>query len=311
MGRRQRHKQEKKIAAFFDQLSGQSKETPFASAEERQEAKERLMQSILAHTGQPAATAGRSRWLTWSYAVSGAAAAILLLYWGIGHLHNRAEKALQLTYISTGIHEQKRVYLPDSSVVMLNANSQISYSSNFGVKDRIVSLQKGEAFFNIQHNAASPFSVLSDGITTKVLGTSFNILKYQQSHALKITVKTGKVSVGNAKREFCQLLPADQVMVDSRSNLFTTTHEDGQFADEWMSGRIVIREEPLTNVLERLEMLYGVEFDKHALQDDSLRTITFNANTPLQQVLTIVEKISNVRFKVAKDQHTKIHVYVK
>jgi len=80
--------------------------------------------------------------------------------------------------------------------------------------------------------------------------------------------------------------------------------------DEWTSGRIVMREEPLSNILERLEMIYGVEFDKHMLSDDSLRTITFNASMPLPSVLRIVETISHVRFS-QKDQQNKIRVYVK
>ncbi|MGO4290726.1 FecR family protein [Chitinophaga sp. RAB17] len=300
---------DKKISDFFDRLNEQNKETPFASEEERQQAKQRLLQSILANA-QPAAA--KVRPLTWVYRIAGSAAAIALLCWGIHYcwLQPQPEKPLTLTWISTGIREQKRVMLPDSSVVTLNANSQLSFNSHFNKEDRIVTLHKGEAFFSIQPNTARPFRVLTDSITTTVLGTSFNVMKYAHNPAVKITVKTGKVSVGKAQQTFCNLLPADQVMIDSKSYHFTTRHEEGLGGDEWTSGRIVMREEPLSNILERLEMIYGVEFDKHSLSDDSLRTITFNAGMPLQNVLTIVEKISNVRFS-KKDQQNKIRVYVK
>lgn len=300
---------DKKISGFFDRLSGQNKHTPFSSEEEREQAKQRLLQSILANAAPAAA---KVRPLTWVYRMAGSVAAIALLCWGISYLwlHPKPEQPLQLTWISTGLREQKRVMLPDSSVVTLNANSQLSFSNRFNKEDRIVTLHKGEAFFSIQPNTTRPFRVLTDSITTTVLGTSFNVMKYAHSPAVKITVKTGKISVGKEQQTFCQLLPADQVIIDSKSYHFTTRHEEGLAGDEWTSGRIVMREEPLSNILERLEMIYGLEFDKHMLSDDSLRTITFNASMPLQSVLTIVETISNVRFS-KKDQQNKIRVYVK
>jgi transmembrane sensor len=299
----------KKISDFLDQLGEQNNESPFSSEEERQQAKQRLLQSILANAGPAAA---KVRPLTWAYRIAGSAAALVLLAWGISYLwpQSRQNNTLTLTWISTGIREQKRVLLPDSSVVILNAGSQLSFNNQFNKEDRIVTLHKGEAFFNIQPNTSRPFRVITDSITTTVLGTSFNVMRYAHTPAVKITVKTGKVSVGKAQQTFCNLLPADQVMIDSKNYHFTTSHEEGLSGDEWTSGRIVMREEPLSNILERLEMIYGVEFDKHTLSDDSLRTITFNASMPLQQVLLIVEKISNVRFS-KKDQQNKIHVYVK
>lgn len=135
-------------------------------------------------------------------------------------------------------------------------------------------------------------------------------MKYAYTPMVKILVKTGKVSVSSNKNELCRLQPAEQVSVNTVSGQFKTSHAEGLSGDEWTTGRIIIREEPLSVILERLEMLYGVEFDTHAVPDESLRTITFNASMPLQDVLNIVEKISQVRFS-KKDHQTKIHVHVK
>ncbi|MBO9732888.1 MAG: FecR domain-containing protein [Chitinophaga sp.] len=300
---------DKKISDWLDKLSQQNKEVPFTSDAEKEQAKQRLLQSILANA---APAKPKIRLLTRVYRIAGSVAAAVFLFLGIRYvLHSRVqEEKVSLTWISTGVKEHKRVLLPDSSVVTLNANSQISFSNHFNKEDRIVTLHKGEAFFDVQPQPARPFKVFTDSIVTTVLGTSFNVIKYQHSAAVKITVKTGKVGVGKAQQTFCQLLPADQVLISSKDYRFTSSHEEGLAGDEWTSGRIVMREEPLSNILERLEMIYGVEFDKHTLSDDSLRTITFNAGMPLQSVLSIVEKISNVRFS-SKDQQNKIHLYVK
>lgn len=136
---------DKKISDFFDQLSGQNKDAPFSTEEEREQAKQRLLQAILANAAPAAA---KVRPLTWAYRIAGSVAAIALLCWGISYLwpHPQPEQPLQLTWISTGLREQKRVMLPDSSVVTLNANSQLSFNNRFNKEDRLVTLHKGEAF---------------------------------------------------------------------------------------------------------------------------------------------------------------------
>ena len=53
----------------------------------------------------------------------------------------------------------------------------------------------GEAFFEITKDAAHPFLVYTNEVTTKVLGTSFRIKAHRQAKEIIVAVKTGKVSV--------------------------------------------------------------------------------------------------------------------
>ncbi|NLR80539.1 FecR family protein [Chitinophaga eiseniae] len=301
-------RRDKKIADFLDRLSQENKATPFASEEERQQAQQRLLSGIMARAEAPAPRTGRII----SMVRMAVAAATLLLLAGITWLwQQRSVNApATLTWISTGAREQKRVMLPDSSIIILNAGTRLSYSTAFNKKDRVVTLYQGEAFFDVHTNATIPFRVLTDSISTTVLGTSFNVMKYARAHTVRITVKTGKVQIGTTSKVLGNLLPADMMLVNAQTGHFTSSHDEGLQGDEWTSGRIIMREEPLSAILERLEMIYGVTFDRHSLPDDSLRTITFNASMPLPQVLTIVETISSVRFG-KKDDQNKIHVYVK
>ncbi|MEC5143390.1 FecR domain-containing protein [Chitinophaga sp. 212800010-3] len=300
---------DKKISDFFDRLGNRPLPGPFSSDDERAETKQRLLGAILTKAAPDAKV--RRIGKPWR-AIAAAAAVLVLLGLGAAYLWriHPQQQPLLVTRISTGIREQKKIMLPDSSVVILNANSSVSFNSDFNKTDRIVTLQQGEAFFTVQNDAARPFRVKADSITTTVLGTSFNMMKYAYTPMVKILVKTGKVSVSSNKNELCRLQPAEQVSVNTVSGQFKTSHAEGLSGDEWTTGRIIIREEPLSVILERLEMLYGVEFDTHAVPDESLRTITFNASMPLQDVLNIVEKISQVRFS-KKDHQTKIHVHVK
>lgn len=75
-------------------------------------------------------------------------------------------------------------YLPDSSLVILNINSSISYPSDFNQNNRSVKLS-GEAFFEVESDINNPFTVQSRLTEVKVIGTSFNV-KNDQEHEMEV-----------------------------------------------------------------------------------------------------------------------------
>jgi ferric-dicitrate binding protein FerR (iron transport regulator) len=83
--------------------------------------------------------------------------------------------------------------LPDGSKVFLNYNSSLTYPQRFDEGERKVTL-KGEAFFDIQPDAAHPFIIDANGTEVKVLGTSFNVKAYAKE-PVRVDVETGRVSV--------------------------------------------------------------------------------------------------------------------
>ncbi|MCF2488147.1 FecR family protein [Dyadobacter sp. CY347] len=86
------------------------------------------------------------------------------------------------------------VVLEDGSKVTLSANGRIRYANKFVAARREVYLE-GEAFFDITKDADRPFFVYSNGLVTKVLGTSFTVKAYGNSNEVTVEVKTGRVSV--------------------------------------------------------------------------------------------------------------------
>ncbi|MBN4081425.1 FecR domain-containing protein, partial [Caldithrix abyssi] len=63
--------------------------------------------------------------------------------------------------------------LPDGSQITLNAESQISYRSNFGRNTRNVVLA-GEAFFDVEKGEI-PFTIHAGKVSISVVGTEFNV----------------------------------------------------------------------------------------------------------------------------------------
>jgi transmembrane sensor len=86
------------------------------------------------------------------------------------------------------------VLLEDGSSVVLQPGALLRYTEFDHLEKREVSLI-GKAFFEIYKDAKRPFYVYTDGLVTKVLGTSFSIDAPKDSDKIKVEVKTGKVSV--------------------------------------------------------------------------------------------------------------------
>lgn len=142
------------------------------------------------------------QWVRWSAA---AAVAGLVIYWQVGGSFSRelAESGKQEVQtirdigwkiVKNGTGQPLVVLLPDNSSVLLSTGSQIRFHKQNIHTLREVYLQ-GEAFFEVSKNPAKPFLVYTTNLTTKVLGTSFQVRSFNKETAAYVKVKTGKVSV--------------------------------------------------------------------------------------------------------------------
>lgn len=126
-----------------------------------------------------------------------AAAAILIVfttaYLYRSDLNQVINPVHQLTLFSKN-GERKQLQLADGTKVWLSPNSKLNYPDQFNGSKRIVSLD-GEAFFEVSHDAAHPFIIQTGKVSTKVLGTSFNVSAYKDQPAIDVTLVTGKVAV--------------------------------------------------------------------------------------------------------------------
>ncbi|MEL6561913.1 MAG: FecR domain-containing protein [Bacteroidota bacterium] len=90
--------------------------------------------------------------------------------------------------------EEKAVFLPDSSYVVLSPGSHLKYdSTTFGIEQRLVHLE-GEAFFDVKRDTTRLFEIFAQGTRTKVLGTSFNLRAYETEDSVMLLVTSGHVT---------------------------------------------------------------------------------------------------------------------
>ena len=241
--------------------------------------------------------------------VYGAAAsvAILILIFSIyiskdlarnnDHLDYATDQHLE--HLFTTGDKIKRIILMDGSTVYLNKESTISLKKGkFNAFIREVWLDEGEAFFIVTKDANRPFIVHSpNGVSTHVLGTSFNIKSYTKLPDQVISVNTGKVQVFNEHQQEIILEPNYKVSISSQNGSFTSGKTDAQSVAEWRTGKIVFENASLGEISFRLKQYFNVDliYDKMQFSQDLIYT-HFTPDMPLEEVLTILGRLVNATY---------------
>ncbi len=91
------------------------------------------------------------------------------------------------------------VILEDGTLITINRDSRIRFKKKFASDERKVFL-KGEAWFDVASDSASPFVIDAGSALVEVLGTSFNVNAYRENPVVEITVESGVVAL-TAKQE--------------------------------------------------------------------------------------------------------------
>ncbi|HWV16817.1 MAG TPA: FecR domain-containing protein [Cellvibrio sp.] len=95
--------------------------------------------------------------------------------------------------LQTAVGEQKSLQLADGSRLQLNTNSKLEVSLRRG--SRVVTLERGEVFFDVSADAARPFDIITGAGVVRVLGTHFAV-RQTAADAL-VTVIEGRVALGS------------------------------------------------------------------------------------------------------------------
>lgn len=194
------------------------------------------------------------------------------------------------------------VRLSDGSKVWLNVGSSLRYPTVFEKDSREVSL-KGEAYFEVRHDAGWPFIVRHGNTAIKVLGTHFNINSYSDEPSLKVTLLQGTVEVDKNDQHLL-LQPGQQAIVarGTSGNLTLNKQVDLDQVLSWKSAEFVFG--PGTDfkaIMRQIARWYDVQISYRGTVDTK-----FWGSVPrtasIQEVLKLLEATGGVRFELAGRQ---------
>ena len=155
----------------------------------------------------------RSHWLRYGYAASLLICVLAVSVW----LWDFGEDSFT-QIVTTGKGEMKIFTLPDGSTVRLSPSSEIVFQKAFDDTIRQISL-KGEAWFDVVHLSDKPFIVKSSNLTTRVLGTRFNVNDYPEDKQATAYLQTGIIEVSTtACPERLVLHPGEYFVYDKATH---------------------------------------------------------------------------------------------
>jgi ferric-dicitrate binding protein FerR (iron transport regulator) len=200
--------------------------------------------------------------------------------------------------------EKSLVTLPDGSKIWLNANSRLVYHS-FSSTHRQVEL-KGEAFFNVVHNEKAPFVVKTDKCEVEVLGTTFNVMAYNEFGRQEITLLTGKVKVHTDNNE--QDIKPGQALILKDDQVRVVEVNISQ-ASGWVENKFNFKDIPLSELMKRLENWYDVDITlENNIGKEINYTGTFKNEETIWQVLDAIKVYTPIYYKRTDLRQIKITI---
>lgn len=246
-----------------------------------------------------------------TFAASAAAVIALLitlalpLFTGDGPGKPTAEKGVEAMILSRRVEAGdaiKKVSLTDGTVAWLNKGTTLSiYKGKINAHQREIWLEEGEAFFEVAKDPSRPFIVhTADGLSTQVLGTSFNIMAYRRLGEQVVSVKTGRVQVSAAAGQTLVLDPDYKASFNADDGTLTAGRASGEDAAAWRTGSVVLQDAGLDELALRLEQYYGVKLENrgNAINPNVSLSTSFAVNTPLEVTANRIARIYDIRYTV-------------
>lgn len=197
--------------------------------------------------------------------------------------------------LSTPRGKSVKVILNDSTEVWLNGESRLTYPSRFTGDTRTVRLE-GEAYFKVEHNASRPFIVEHGGVTTRALGTAFNIRSYNDVKR-HITLVNGSVMVTDTTSKKKEVLkPGQDLAYTSTLSDKTVKAVDTEEYTSWTEGLFCFDNAGITEIMQELGRWYNVTVI-FADKDAARYHFSFWAdrNAPLSETVSLLSQIGTVR----------------
>ena len=236
----------------------------------------------------------------WTYTV--AACLIGLLVFSVFYLRTDRIAFKTVSFSShAGFGEVKKLFLPDSSEVTLNANSRLVYSENEnGNRELWID---GEAFFHVKHTMDNRKFIVHtyDKLSVEVLGTSFNI--NSRGSQIAVVLQQGSIKVeideGNARQKTQMYLkPGEMLSYNKKLGDYAKREVKPEKFDSWATGKLVMDNYTLGQAAIFMQQVFGA---KLLMPDSTLINSKISGSMPIiydvDTMLVQFGKVFKVRFQ--------------
>ncbi|MBL4855238.1 MAG: FecR domain-containing protein [Robiginitomaculum sp.] len=204
---------------------------------------------------------------------------------------------VQIVY-SVPYGENKVFNLDDGSTIHANTDSFLEVEYN--QKQRIIRLIKGEAYFDVAHDAKRPFLVYANGSIVRAVGTAFSVRIGVGETSVIVT--EGKVELISIKRGSAQQSKSDiavkprkkPTFVSAKESLTITAKNIDLVAEvkpisedvinrklAWRQGLVIFEGDPLVDVVDEISRYTDFQI---IISDPEIRNIPIGGAFPAGKV---------------------------
>ncbi|MBY9068079.1 FecR domain-containing protein [Hyphomonas sp. WL0036] len=175
---------------------------------------------------------------------------------------------------ATAIGQRTGITLDDGSVITLNTDSQVSV--DYSGTDRLITLLKGQAMFEVAKDPSRPFMVTAGNKRVVALGTTFDVRL--NNSAVEVILLEGKVAVeavSKAKNtvpvSLAQMTSGERLVSSPATPMPNVTQIDADKATSWRDGYVTFEDTPLSEALVEMNRYSAVQISGEAADLDELR----------------------------------------
>lgn len=201
---------------------------------------------------------------------------------------------------ATAVGERQTVKFSDGSRIELNTDTVMRVAQN----DRDVTLERGEAFFQVRHNAEHPFAVVVGNRRVTDLGTKFNIRKESDRVEVALVEGRARVDLLDAAAAPPTVLTPGDVMVATAVSTSLTKRSVASIADAlgWRRDVIVFDHTSLADAVAEINR-YNPK--KIVIVDSDAAKIKIGGTFPVNgtmQLAEIARDLLKLRVDVRADE---------
>jgi transmembrane sensor len=198
-----------------------------------------------------------------------------------------------------------QMVLADSTIVYLNAGSEIRYSPETVNKTREVYL-KGEAWFDVTKDKKKAFVVHTSCYDVNVTGTQFNVKSYEKDNEIITTLEEGEVIISSSENfklaENLIVTAGEQVVFNKDSNKMFVKEVNTKRFTSWKENKLMFLNLSFEELIILFERKYGVDIEvdnQEVLKYHYTGTIK---NESILEILEIIKHSLPIQYKIDRQK---------
>jgi len=194
--------------------------------------------------------------------------------------------------------------LADGTTVTLAPKSSLRYSSDFGEKDRTVSLD-GEAQFDVSRKTDYPFEVQESELKVTVLGTLFNVKKQPGDSVMVVELIKGRLKVENINNAG---QPITSILLNPDERVVYYRHDRRLYKESWQPktetriqiDHILFQRNNFDEIAAKMNAAFGITVINKSNKKNWMFSGEF-ANATAEEIIKNICVVERLKFETTGD----------